>query len=92
MPRTTTPERALGAGPASRVSRTRSVSAQIAAQRRTYAGAVLRSLAKTHHGRPAAQVQLILRSSLSPLGVRLSHAAILQLAADISAGRVVELP
>jgi hypothetical protein len=42
--------------------------------------------------RPTAQVQRMLRDSLSPLGVRLSPAALHELAADIAAGRPVELP
>jgi hypothetical protein len=54
--------------------------------------AVLRVLARSQRGRPTAQVQRMLRDSLSPLGVRLSPAALHELAADIAAGRPVELP
>jgi len=68
------------------------VSRQIAQQRRGYAGAVLRALARTHRGRPAAVVQRILKEALTPLGVRLSHAELHELAAGISAGMPVALP
>jgi len=37
------------------------------------------------------QVQRMLRESLTPLGVRLAPEVLAQLAADISAGRAVEL-
>jgi hypothetical protein len=69
-----------------------SVSRQVRQQRRGYATAVLRSLARTHRGRPATQIQATLRSSLTPLGVRLTPATLRGLAADIAAGRPVELP
>jgi hypothetical protein len=77
-----------------RTRRTRrtSMSRQVQQQRRGYAQAVLRALARSHLGRPTAQVQRLLRDSLSPLGVRLSPAALHELAADIAAGRPVELP
>jgi hypothetical protein len=65
---------------------------QVRQQRRGYAIAVLRSLARTHRGRPAAQIHATLRSSLTFLGVRLSPATLRGLAADIAAGRPVELP
>jgi len=42
-------------------------------------------------GRPVGQVQRVLRESLTPLGVRLAPWVLAQLAADISAGRAVEL-
>jgi len=60
-------------------------------QRRGYARAVLQALARPQHGRPTAQVQRVLRESLTPLGVRLSTARLHQLATDIAAGRPVEL-
>ena len=69
-----------------------SVARQVRQQRRGYAIAVLRSLARTHRGRPAAQIHATLRSSLTPLGVRLTPASLRELAADIAAGRPVELP
>ena len=69
-----------------------SVARQVRQQRRGYATAVLRTLARTHRGRPAAQIHATLRSSLTPLGVRLSPATLRELAADIAAGRPVELP
>ena len=69
-----------------------SVARQVRQQRRGYAAAVLRSLARTHRGRPATQIQATLRSSLTPLGVRLTPATLRGLAADIAAGRPVELP
>jgi hypothetical protein len=65
---------------------------QVALQRRGYAAAVLRALARNQRGRTTAQIQHTLRESLTPLGLRLSPAALHQLAADIAAGRPVELP
>ena len=44
--------------------------AQIKAQRRRYASAVLRSLSRTYAGRPATEVQRVLASSLRPLVLR----------------------
>lgn len=69
-----------------------SVARQVRQQRRGYAAAVLRALARTHRGRPVAQIQAALRTSLTPLGVRLAPATLRALAADIAAGRPVELP
>jgi hypothetical protein len=69
-----------------------SVARQVKQQRRGYAAAVLRSLARTHQGRPAIQIHATLRSSLTALGVRLTAAALRELATDIAAGRPVELP
>ncbi len=69
----------------------RSVAAQIKQQRRSYARAVLRSLARTQHGQPTVQVHRVLRQALTPLGVRLPAATLHQLAADITAGRPVDL-
>ena len=69
-----------------------SVARQVKQQRRGYAAAVLRTLARTHRGRPAIQIHATLRSSLAPLGVRLTPARLRELAADIAAGRPVELP
>jgi hypothetical protein len=69
-----------------------SVARQVRQQRRGYATAVLRTLARTHRGRPATQIHATLRTSLVPLGVYLSPAARRELAADIAAGRPVELP
>ncbi len=68
-----------------------SVARQIKDQRRGYARAVLQGLARTQHDRPVAQVQRVLRESLTPLGVRLSTAKLHQLATDIAAGRPIEL-
>ena len=65
---------------------------QVVAQRRGYAAAVLRALARNQRGRTTAQIQRTLRDSLTPLGLRLSPAALHQLATDIAAGRPVELP
>ena len=81
-----------GAVVQSRPRRSVTVRGQIAQQRRGYAGAVLRALARTHRGRPAAGVQRVLKDALTPLGVRLSTAALHELAVDISAGRPVALP
>jgi hypothetical protein len=69
-----------------------SVARQVQQQRRGYATAVLRTLARTHRGRPTTQIHATLRSSLAPLGVRLTPAGLRELAADIAAGRPVELP
>ena len=69
-----------------------SMARQVKQQRRGYATAVLRTLARTHRGRPATQIHTTLRSSLAPLGVRLTPAMLRALAADIAAGRPVELP
>jgi hypothetical protein len=69
-----------------------SVARQVKQQRRGYATAVLRTLARTHRGRPATQIHATLRSSLAPLGVRLTPARLRELAADIAAGRPVGLP
>ena len=76
-----------------RTVRTRAAAArQVALQRRGYAAAVLRALARHQRGRTTAQIQRMLRDSLTPLGLRLSPAALHQLATDIAAGRPVELP
>jgi hypothetical protein len=64
----------------------------MAAQRRGYAAAVLRALARSQRGRTTAQIRRTLRDSLTPLGLRLSPAALHRLATDIAAGRPVELP
>ena len=69
-------------------TRRASMSRQVKQQRRGYAQAVLRALARSQRGRPTAQVQGVLRDSLSPLGVRLSPTAL----RGIAAGRPVELP
>jgi len=69
-----------------------SMSRQVKQQRREYAQAVLRALARSQRGRPTRQIQRVLRDALSPLGVRLSPAALQELAAGIAAGRPVELP
>ncbi len=66
------------------------VARQVKQQRRGYAAAVLRTLARTHRGRPATQIRATLRGSLAPLGVRLTPATLRELAADIAAGRPVE--
>jgi hypothetical protein len=69
------------------------VARQVKQQRRGYARAVLRALARSQQGRPTAQVQRTLRDSLAPLAGRASVPAILrELAADITAGRSVGLP
>lgn len=65
---------------------------QVKQQRRGYAHAVLRGLARSQRGQPTARIQRVLRDSLIPLGVRLTPAALRELAAGIAAGRPVELP
>ena len=69
-----------------------SISRQVQQQRRGYAQAVLRALARSQRGRPTPQIQRVLRDALSPLGVRLPPAALQELAKGIAAGRPVELP
>jgi hypothetical protein len=69
-----------------------SVAAQVKAQRRGYARAVVRSLARAQCGQPVGQIQQVLRSALIPLGVRLSPAALRELATGIAAGTPVDLP
>jgi len=66
--------------------------AQIKAQRRRYASAVLRSLSRTYAGLPARDVQRVLASSMRPLGVRMPAGTLHQLAKEIAARRPVELP
>lgn len=67
------------------------VAHQVHAQRRGYTRAVLRALARSQQGRPTGQDQRMLRDRLTPLGARLSAATLHELAADITAGRAVEL-
>jgi hypothetical protein len=93
---TTTPAPARGPIPArsrpARIGVARQVKQQVKQQRRGYAAAVLRTLARTHRGRPPTQIRATLRGSLAPLGVRLTPATLRELAADIAVGRPVELP
>ena len=58
--------------PVAGTSRTapRSVAAQVKAQRRGYAQAVLASLARSLQGQPIPMVQRALKNALGPLGVR----------------------
>ena len=67
------------------------IARQVNNQRSRYAGAVLRSLARSQQGQPTAHIQHLLRNSLTPLGVRLPSAKLHQLATDIAAGRPVTL-
>ena len=69
-----------------------SIAGQIKDQRRGYARAVLRALARTYQGRPTAQVQRVLKDAFKPLGVHLSAATVHDLATRISAGEPVTLP
>lgn len=64
----------------------------VAAQRRGYAAAVVRGLARSHRGRTVAEIEAVLRASLPPLGVRLSVAARRELALAIAHGRPAALP
>jgi hypothetical protein len=75
-----------------RVTTRAAATRQVAAQRRGYAAAVLRALARHQRGRTTAQIQRTVRDSLTPLGLRLSPAALHRLATDIAAGRPDELP
>ena len=69
-----------------------SMRSQVKQQRRGYAQAVLRALARSQRGRSTPQIRRVLRDALSPLGVRLPPAVLQELAAGIAAGRPVELP
>jgi hypothetical protein len=89
---TTTPAAVPRPTPPRRKPARISVARQVRQQCRGYATAVLRTVARTHRGRPATQIHAMLRSSLTPLGVRLTPATLRGLAADIAAGRPVELP
>ena len=75
-----------------RVTTRAAAARQVALQRRGYAAAVLRALARNQRGRTTAQIQHTLRDSLTPLGLRLTPAALHQLAADIAAGRPSSCP
>ena len=88
---TTTPARPRPTPSPSKPARI-NVARQVKQQRRGYACAVLRTLARTHRGRSGTQIYATLRGSLTPLGVRLSPATLRELAADIAASRPVELP
>ncbi len=66
----------------------RGAARQIKEQRRRYANTVLQSLARSQQGRPAAQVQRVLRDALKPLGGRLTPGALHELAANICAGQL----
>jgi len=68
------------------------IAGQIKDQRRGYARAVLRALARAYQGRPTAQVQRVLKDAFKPLGVHLSPAALHDLATRIAAGEPVTLP
>ena len=68
------------------------IAGQIKDQRRGYARAVLRALARAYQGRPTAQVQRVLKDAFKPLGVHLSTAALHDLATKIAAGEPVTLP
>jgi len=78
--------------PLTQAARNSGAARQIKEQRRRYASAVLQSLARSQQGRPAAQVQRVLRDALKPLGVRLTPGALHELAANICVGQPVELP
>lgn len=67
-------------------------SAAVAAQRRGYATAVLRGLARSLRGRPTSEVERTLTQALRPLGVRLSPPARRELATAITHGQPVTLP
>ena len=91
---TTTVKAVTGCGSRQR-SRPRgsvSIAGQIKDQRRGYARAVLRALARAHQGRPTAQVERVLKDAFKPLGVHLSTATLHDLATRISAGEPVTLP
>ena len=59
-----------------------SLARQVNSQRSRYAGAVLRSLARSQQGRPTAHIQRLLRNSLTPLGAMpFSYAAVISMVA-----------
>jgi hypothetical protein len=60
-------------------------------QRRGYARAVLRALARNQQARPTTQIQRMLWNCPTPPGVRLSTATLHKLVVDITAGRPLEL-
>jgi hypothetical protein len=70
----------------------RTVARQVNLQRRTYARAVLGSLARSLHDRPTPQIQHVLQQAMSSLGERLPAATLHKLAVEIAAGRPVTLP
>ncbi len=74
-----------------RPARRPGVTRQAAQARQAYAATVLRGLARTQQGRPAAQVRRLVKDALTPLGIRLTPAEWRQLAADVVAGRPVTL-
>jgi hypothetical protein len=86
--RTTATARPTGRGMPPRAVAARHVTQQ----RRVYAHAVLRALARSHRGRPTPQIQRLLSDTLTPLGLRLPTATLQRLATDIAAGHTVELP
>lgn len=92
--RTTTVSTATrcGTGQRSRRRGSADVAGRIKEQRRGYARAVLRALARSYQGRPTAQVQRVLQDAFKPLGVRLSTAALHDLATRIANGEPVALP
>ncbi len=61
-------------------------------QRRGHARAVLAALARSLQGRPTPQIRQIVKTSLQPLGVRLSTVELQTIAKGISAGHPVQLP
>jgi hypothetical protein len=67
------------------------MSRQVQQQRRGYAQAVLRALARSQQGRPTPQVQRLLRDALHRWACT-SPATLQKLAASIATGRPVELP
>jgi hypothetical protein len=81
-----------GVGQRSRPRGSGSIAGQIKEQRRGYARAVLRAVARGYQGRPTTQVQRVLKDAFKPLGVRLSTATLHDLATRITAGEPVTLP
>ena len=76
-----------------RVTTRAAAARQVALQRRGYAAAVLRALARNQRGRTTAQIQHTFAGFAHPAGAApLSPAALHQLATDIVAGRPIELP
>ncbi len=81
------------AAPVRRPTQSRAALARtVKEQRRGYARAVLAALARSLQGRPTAQIRPILKSSLQPIGVRLSTVELQTIAKGINAGHPVQLP
>jgi hypothetical protein len=80
-----------GQPPATRRGRS-GVAEQRRQHRRTQAEAMLRGIARSQRGQPAARVRVLLAQALRGVQVRLPAHTLTELADAISAGRPVALP